>query len=592
MGQRLEERVSRRLAYPISVLLGIVFSASLLGLVSCRSRSAGGPSLGEAADTTRVSSGVAVTAMIIPDRGEIEKRFKTFLPDSGIVPLEVAVRNGTDHPVKIHTSHGLDAPESLRGFTLETVNYEYVPLPPIDVLAILMGTGKPLRYRRPGIFDAVVGIALPPALIVYGHREISVGRHYRSMFKQSIYKATGGGATQPILLEPGEETQGFLFFYLPPDANPYHLGEGATGIDSAKAAGLGLTLRPSDIRSFDRLPGTEGWNDGAAAYIADVSTGEPSGGGERDAILFALPTGGKWRGGGLLAGRTREVLRQGGTAMKEISEKVSSNARIAGTAALGHRAACGVNFKATSKVYLVDISGKPALLEEIDLDRKIRQIILTRDGLLVATSDDRCRYLSDDGAKECRNVKIGKHVRDLFLDGNRLFVLAEEELSIYSAAMPEPLRLIERRPLGKANRRFVGLKEDVLFLVHGSGGAGRDTLTAYDRGSLAEVARTILPASVGFVDVDDDILLQLEEGTLLMALYDTGSQRFEVECVGYVPFEAAFVERTENGYTVLGRDGSLAREYIIPPLAQELVTAVPVGMKPPEVTPSRSRARH
>jgi len=593
-GRRFERGIPRRcIAGPVAVLLVITFCASLFGLTSCRSRSAGGPSLVEAADTISISPGIDVTVSIIPGRDEIEKRFKIFLPDSGIVPLEVTVRNRTGRPVRIHTSHGLDAPESFYGFALEAGNEEYVPLSPIDVLAVLMGVGEPPRYRRPGIFDAVVGIAIPPAILYYGHREMSVGRHYRSIFKQSIYKAAAGGATRPILLEPGGEAEGFLFFYLPPGVNPYHIGEGGgEGVDSVRTAGLRLTLRPSDIQAFDTLPGTEGWGDAAAAYIADSEPGEPSGTGERDGIVFALPAGGKWRGGGLLTGRTREVLQQGGSAIREISEGVSSNARIAGTAALGRHAVCAVNFKATSRVYIVAISGSPALLKKIDLDRKIRRIFLVEDGLLVATNDDRCRYLSLGGMKLRRNVKIGRHIRDLFLDGDRLFVLGREEVSIFSATMPDPLRLIERRPLGEANRRFVGIKADVLYLIHWSGKTGGDTLAVYDRGSLVETARTILPASVGFSDVNrDDLLFQLDGGTILRVRFDVGSHRFEVECAGYLPFEAGFIERAEGGYTVLGKDGTLARGDIVPPVAREFVTVVPVDVKLPEVTSSRSRAK-
>ena len=593
--RRFAWNVLRRwFAHSTAVLLCILFCASLFGLVSCRSKSAGELSLGEAADTTSISPGVYMTASIISDRGEIEKLFNTFPPDSGIVPLEVTIRNGTERPVLIHTAHGLDAPEPFHGFTLEAGTEEYAPLSPFDALAILMGVGEAPRYRKPGIFDAVVGIAVPPAILYYGHREVSVGRHYRSIFKHSIYEATKSGVVEPILLEAGEETNGFLFFYLPPDANPYHIGEeGANCVDSVRAAGHRLTLRPSDIQAYDTLRGTEGWTDAAVAYLTDKATGVPSERGERDGILFALPTGGKWRGEGILAGRTREILQQGGSAMMGISKGISSKASIAGTAALGGHAACAVNFKATSRIYIVDISGPPTLIEEIEFDRKIRRVFLVVDGLIVATNDNRCRYISLDGMKLRRNVKLSRHVRDIFLDGDRLFVLGEKELSIFTTVMPDPLRLIERRPVGKADRRFVGGEDGLLYFVHESGKARRDTLAAYERGSLEELARMVLPASAWFVDAGDkDLLLQLDGGTVLSIGFDAESHRFEVECAGYVPFEAALVERGGSGFTVLGKDGTLARGDILPPMVREFVTIVPVGVKPPEITPSRSRARH
>ena len=125
-GRRFERGAPCRcIAGPVAVLLVIAFCASLFGLTSCRSRSAGGLSLGEAADTISVSPGIDVTVSIIPDREGIEQCFKTFLPDSGIVPLEVMIRNGTGRSVRIHTSHGLDAPEpvSYTHLTLPTTPY-------------------------------------------------------------------------------------------------------------------------------------------------------------------------------------------------------------------------------------------------------------------------------------------------------------------------------------------------------------------------------------------------------------------------------------------------------------------------------------
>ena len=122
---------------------------------------------------------------------------------------------------------------------------EYASIAPLDALAILMGEGKNIRYRKPGVMDAVVGIALPPAIFVYGHREMSVGRRYRSLFKHSIFEATDRGAIVPIIMDPGAEISGFLFFYPPPDVNPYVTGEDAGAVvDTALASELRLTVTP------------------------------------------------------------------------------------------------------------------------------------------------------------------------------------------------------------------------------------------------------------------------------------------------------------------------------------------------------------
>ncbi len=582
---------TRGFTLPFALLAAIALCVSLLVLASCRSKSAGGPSLGGEAVADSAVSGVSVTAYLIPDREEIEERFGLCLPDSGIVPIEVTIRNETDHPLVIHTSHGLAAPEPFHGFTLATNGSEYVPIEPLDVLAVLFAGRKWVGYRSPGIFDAVIGVAVPPALFYYGHRELTVGRRYRSIFKHSIYNKTKGGAIRPIIVEPGGEASGALFFYLPPDVNPYRTGEEAAGIDSARAASLGLMVRPCAERSLDTLSGVEGWNDAAAAFPASRTPGESAAAHGRDEILFALPAGGKWRGGGLLVGRADEVLLRGAEAMVEVSGKISSSARIAGTAAAGERAACAINFKATSSVYIVDISGPPALLGEIDLDRKIERIFLTGEACIIATNDNRCRYISLDGMKELRNVKIGRHLRDLILDGDRLLVMEEKELSIYNAAPPDPLVLYEQRPIPEADRRFVGIRDDMLYILHGAEKTARDTLAVYQNGPFFELARMVLPAAVRFADIrGDGLRLQLDGGLLLSVLFHRETREFEAEVICHLPFDAALIAKREEGYTVLGRDGSLAADDIAPPLSGDLVTAVPVPLKPPEVTPRRSRA--
>ncbi len=575
-----------------TILIVMAAYLCLLSLASCRSGSSRGVSLDAAPAPDTIPAGAAVKAYLITDREEIEERFKGSLPDSGIEPVEVTVRNGTDRPLAIYTSHGLDAPDAFHGFTLSAGGIEYIPVEPIDVLSLLLGEGKPVRYRKPGIFDAVVSVAVPPAILFYGHRELSIGRKYRSMFKQSIYEATKSGTILPIRLEPGGEATGALFFYLPPDVNPYRSEEGGGAIDSMKAAELGLTLRPCGIRSFDSIPGVDAFNDAAVARVGKAQPAADSASVGDEGILFALPAGGKWRSGGLLAGREREVARRGVSALNEISPRISATAGIAGADASETHAVCALNFKATSKVYLVDISGPPAPLAEIDLDRKIRGVYLTGAGLVVATSDDRCRYISLDDAKERRSVKTGRHVRDLYLDGDMLVVLGEDELSVYDATQHDPLRLVERRPLAEADRRFIGLVDDRVYLLHRSGSAVRDTLVVCERKSLGEIARTVLPAPVIHSDMDDDgIVLQLDGGLLLGVEFDEESQRFDVACVGHLPFEVVFVERAGDGYRAVGRDGSLAAGNILPPLAGDLATAVPVGLEPPEVTPRRSRAR-
>jgi hypothetical protein len=587
-----------RFAVPSAFLLAIAMGISLFYLASCRSRSAGGPSLGEGAEVDSTAAGVAAAAYLIPDREEIQKRFGICLPDSGIVPLEVTLRNDTERTLVIHTSHGLAAPEPLHGLALDAGEAEYIPIEPVDVLAVLLGKEGKIGYRRPGIFDAVIGVAVPPALFYYGHRELTVGRRYRSIFKHSIFEATKGGATRPLHIEAGEEIKGYLFFYLQPELNPYILEEETAGVDSARAAALGLTIRPCAERSFDTLSGVEGLNDAAAAYpvgggdaAARLAEGENHAANWRDGILFALPTGGKWRGGGLLVGRVEEILLRGASVMSEVSGKISSSARMAGAAAAGTHAACAVNFKATSSVYIVDISGPPEVLGQIDLDRKTRRIILTEEGLLVATNDGRCRYLSMDGLDERRDIKLGRHLRDLFLDGDRLYVMEKEELSIYTAVPSDPLRLIESRPIPEADRRFVGIRDDMLYILHGAGNAGWDTLVVYHQGSFEELARTVLPAEVRFADASGgELLLQLDGGLLLRIRFDGAPREFEAEVIGHLPFEAALIERTADGYTVLGRDGSLAADDIVPPLLPEYVSTVPAAQKPPEVTPRRSRA--
>jgi hypothetical protein len=520
-------------------------------------------------------TGLKVSARLLETRSEIEKRFKKCLPDSGVVPVQVRLRNESDRTMRIHAANGLPLSDPFNGMTLTIGDECFMPLSPVDVLIALIGERKTMRYRRPGLFGMATGmVAVQPFAIFLAHGELSVGKYYRAIVGNSLYPVKKSGVLEPFTLEPGGEVEGFLYFLIPEGDNPY-LDRGSRGKGEG-AVSWELFVRPAEAAY--RMPDSLGMYDAREARVemeADGAVGKIGAG----TPIFALrpETGG--HGGELLIGRLEDAMESRDEPFVDIAGFVSQSARVADATMLGEYAACAVNFKSRSRVHLVRIGDAPALAGTADFGRNIEGIHLSRRGLFAMTTDGVCRFVSLESLERIESERFGQGIDGLYFDGARLAVMKEKEISIYGTAGQDLLRLVDRMSVPEAKRRAVGRSGNGLFLVHGAKGAGGDTLVAVDPSGFSEMSRVAFPGCVTYAAIHDGILLQLEEGTLLDLCFSPADSSFRIERGGYLPFQAAAVSRLDGAFIAFGREGQIVQGDFTP---REIAAfAVKVPLNPP-----------
>ncbi|MBD3178253.1 MAG: hypothetical protein GF417_00895, partial [Candidatus Latescibacteria bacterium] len=130
-------------------------------------------------------------AHILSDPEEINQLFHSFLPDSGILPVQVGVRNNSDGAVIIQGSpvHGLKG--ELSGFELIVDSGGEIPLTPMEVVSIMKGESSS-GYRRKGVGRTTAGIIFPPLGAYYIYDEATVGRLFRPLTDRSFFCTRNG----------------------------------------------------------------------------------------------------------------------------------------------------------------------------------------------------------------------------------------------------------------------------------------------------------------------------------------------------------------------------------------------------------------
>jgi hypothetical protein len=534
---------------------------------------------------TLVSPGLEITASLLPGREDIGKRFKTYLPDSGIVPVEVTLKNNSDRTICMRATNGFALPEIYSGFILEHGGKRFMLLSPFEVLSLMMAEGKSLRYRKPGIFDVVVGIAFPPALFYYGYKEVSIGRLYRALDKNSLYPARKSGVLEPLRIEPGGEAKGFLYFFVLPEESPYPT-ESNDIEDEVALPGKAPMILVQPTAPFETGPDTLDIRDAMIARVENAAHSKDAGE-DRKRVVFALGLTGKWKMGDVLVGDLYDALFRSGESIAKVSSYSSSKGRIIDASTFGGHAACVVNFKSSSKICVADLNADPDAGETFDLDRRAVRVLLTEEGFITMTEDGECRFTRDGEKLMARKVRMGKLSRDLFLDGDRIVLLSKESVSFLGASGKNLLKRYDRIPLSEGRRRFIGRDGNNFYIIHESNKVGGDTLAVYDADTFEERLRMPLPGEVEYTDMESGLLLQIEDGTILHMSRDTASDTLLIDAMGYAPVPAGGIAYREDGFTVMGKNGVILEGGQTPHVVPDLVTRVPVTVKEP--TPKSSR---
>jgi len=400
-----------------------------------------------------VSGKVVLTARFPADTEEISGIFKRSLPDSGVVPVAVTISNETDDTVIVHTSSGLELGGNFDGFSLITGGNTYLPVHPMEALMRALAAEKGIKYRKPGFWGLTLGILVVPGLgIYYIYKEIVSGRFYRPIFNNSLYPSQPNWSMDPIEIEPGGDVEGFLYFVLPSEENPYPVAD-SIAADSAGADSMAVDSAGADSMAIDSGAPDSGAAESAGredsfelhlkscirhARIDSIPLDElllvrNDGGGLNDGRdrFFALRRNGESRKKRMLVfGSLSDLGRRPNDAFDEAANVTAKSATIADASSMGDRTACALNFKSKSKVYLVEQENDRVSVQSRGFERNIKRTFVIDDGVLVVMENDFCHYLTGKKLRTKRRVNFPRGVEDAVIIDGRLHIMHKSGMFI------------------------------------------------------------------------------------------------------------------------------------------------------------------
>ncbi len=578
-----------------------VAAAAVLGGSSCRER-VPATFIDLEDEKIEAGAGIAAEACYPDDPAEIKHIFRKFLPEYGILPVLVSVRNNDTTTIYIHCGNSLDLRDEFDGFTLLAGGDTLRPVHPSSVLAAVRKSSKPVAYSMIGRNQIVKGSLIPPLGGYYAFKELRTGRFYRPMKERSLYPVMDGGMFGPLVLEPGEERSGYIFFPVDAAASPYSIRDTLELLTPSKKERkeicslkefppqFTLAVRPTlGMEGTDRpaggvvykTSGLEGVREEKALAVrgpldfeqvsfcasCDIS-GNDEGSGQNRFFSLSAPVG-KKSGFVLGFGMTeRYFLQRPGEGWQPLTGISAKGARIAGSASCGPMAACAVNFKRKSRIYLVGVEGgKTSIVMDKLLQRNIRRVYMNGEGLFVITSDAVCRFYPYGGTGRERYIKLGGDFHDAAFDGGTIFVLGRGEMQKISASSRSLFERLGKRDLPRARREAAGILHGgrIVMLRRGKGASG-DTLAFFDPGGDETAAILPLPGEVMQAAVSGGrVVAALEDGTIVAldgamsagAGAPDGSIR--ISGSAYIPgMKAEAIDLLGDILIIAGSDGRLA----------------------------------
>lgn len=511
--------------FPRSAVVLLLCAFAALASPSCRYFQRGPKDVGLASAPTGTDLSAAARFVVAGD--DVPEFFLKTMPDSGVVPVRVTIRNGSASPLVIHNANGMDLGAGFEGFALVVNGAMRLPLDPKEVARRMLGSGEADDFRMRSSSAFVAGAFVPPVEIYFVYTEVDVGRYYRPIFGKSFYPGFESGMMKPVRLEPGEERSGYLYFAIPAGARP----------DSCE-----LLVRACLPRKASRsLPGSS---------FMFTRGGE-------DTFLFMVGEAAGAGAHGLFMARAGELESKSDPAWDFIAPIASKTASIADASIAGTFAACGVNFQAKGKVFLVRCGEKPALLEEKSFSRKIRHVFAGSGGAFVVTEDSFCHRFDAASGTWARGVKLGNDIDDTALLDSRLLAFSKARgISFFDAAGDSPVARQGDKALRKAKRSAIGLLGGDLVILTTGKSVRCDTLALLDTGAMGEIDRGALPGKVRAAASDgSNLVLQFEDGTIARIVRGTG-EIFSLIEAGFLPFEARALAARSDGFIAVGDGGA------------------------------------
>ena len=470
-------------------------------------------------------AGIAVSAQFLSDPEEINQLFHTFLPDSGIVPVQVGVRNNDTASIVLNGSSFPGLREKLGGISFTVEGEKFSPLKPFEVIERIQG-GKRTGYRQKGAGNIVASIIFPPLGGYYIYDEATKGRLFRGLAGNSFYKMSDQYFFQHLTLKPGEERVGYLYFPLSPDLSPYEIvsvpgrkkrDKILKEIKVKDPYNVQLSIKVEAIPASLDL-GVYGRQQDTLSFY-DICFDPPEYSNAEKLPGFLLKKNRKGRAESKLVFVVfpyppKTPVRP----EKEVEiDDIHTVAKIADVVTGVDFAACGVNFTRKSRIYFLARAKDGArLLWQRNLKRNILRLAAVEEGLLAVCDDGFCYYLSGrDGQIDKRYVKFAAELDDIFCYSDKLYGFSNKKLSVFSIDRENLFDRISTFEIDNAERRVVGIINNSAVLIYHSKRTPGDTLVLMNPEDMSEIYRIPLPGRVAAAGCDGKIVAQLQNGVVL-----------------------------------------------------------------------------
>ncbi len=475
--------------------------------------------------------GIEVSAQYLTDPEEIDQLFHVFLPDSGIVPVQVGIKNRDTVSVLVYQPVISPLKDRFGGVRLEAGDTTSAPMSVMEVMQRLMGE-KASKYRRKGFASYIATKVLPAFGAYYLFDEATRGRVVKALTSNSFFPANSAFFHEPVRLEPGAKRVGYLFFPAGVTGTPYTSREvpdkkrkDKTEIkhfltdDYKPSLQLVIQAIPMD-RNFDpansireNLPYYDiklmEPDDTAVCGLSGFLLREDGG---TDSVLEMLEPVSQSPAGVRDAART-------------LVDALDSGADLAGAVRRGDYAACAVNFTRKSRVYLLHRGTDGfQLLRKKDHDSKVIGLAASERGLFTITESGFCVYspFVEEGAKN-PYLKLGTDIDGVFIKGKELNVFSGDRRRIFSTSRNSLFEPAGEFDLSSAKRRFIGDLNGRAVFVHAMDETRGDTLVLLDPADGKEEGRVCVQGGIeGAWPGDNNIMAQLGRGLVIRYIPEDG----------------------------------------------------------------------
>lgn len=489
---------------------------------------------------------LAVAARFVSSIDDVPGFFRTALADSGILAVQIAIRNGSAASLRIHDSNGMDLGPEFKGIRLVCGKDTLDPVPPQYACAALLGSKRTGRYRVPTALEIAASPIFPPYAAYSLYKELSVGRFYRPLRAKSFFENLPSGLLLARRLEPGEELRGWVYF---------------EKRESSDCENCEIVVTACIAK--DEFRTIEGYD---FAFVREESSGdelEEESAMEKVACRCMLSLVGEGKKSSLHCtpvSISKNGLENSSSRIADINAKETS---IADASCRGDRMAVALNFVSKSRILSFRCNSDLLSNGSWTMPRAAKRVFQVEDGIIAVSRTGVGYFLGATKRTEMSHFKLSREVEDAALDGERLIVFDREMGNLsFGVSSEDRFALLSRSRREIGAKRVIGASSNVRAILGVGKSLVGDTLLYCDRETGGVMRRIVLPGRVYAASLSgSSAVIQLEDGTLMK----TGPRplgKLQVEQAGWLPFKARAILALPEGFIAVASDGRIADGFI------------------------------